>query len=81
MNQEYQKFNLQDVAEITIGSVLLAFPIAVTEEVWVISEKLPIGRTLLISFLSIMFFMARIPSKGIVNSAITNIIDTVLNLL
>ena len=55
MNQEYQKFNLQDVAEITIGSVLLAFPIAVTEEVWVISEELPIGRTLLISFVSIMF--------------------------
>lgn len=55
MSEEITKFRLQDVAEIIVGSVLLAFPIAVTEEVWVISEKLPLGRTLLISLVSVSF--------------------------
>ena len=48
-------FSMHDVAEITIGSVVLAFPIAVTEEVWNLSESLPLGRTLLISFSSMLF--------------------------
>ena len=44
---------MRDVAEITIGSGLLAFPVAVSEEVWNISEELPLGRCLLISLGSI----------------------------
>jgi uncharacterized membrane protein len=46
---------LKDVAEIAVGSVVLAFPIAVTEEVWNLSDELPLGRILFISLGSILF--------------------------
>ena len=55
MQQERESFSMQDVAEITIGSVVLAFPIALSEEVWTLGEQLPLGRTILISLSSILF--------------------------
>ena len=55
MHHSREKFSMQDVAEITIGSVVLAFPVAITEEVWTLSQELPLGRTLLISVSSILF--------------------------
>jgi len=36
----------RDVAEIVIGSCVLAFPVSVTEEVWNLSKTLPVGRVL-----------------------------------
>lgn len=53
MADESTKFGMRDAAEITIGSGLLAFPVALSEEVWNISEELPLGRVLLISLASI----------------------------
>lgn len=55
MQHDSEKFSIQDVAEITIGSVVLAFPVALTEEVWTLSQELPLGRTLLISLSSLLF--------------------------
>jgi len=55
MQHDREKFSMQDVAEITIGSVVLAFPVALSEEVWNLSEELSLGRTLLISLSSILF--------------------------
>ena len=48
-------FSLRDIAEIVVGSVILAFPTAVTEEVWVIGTKLPVGRAFLIILGSLFF--------------------------
>ena len=47
-------FGLQDVGEIIVGAILLAFPIAITEEVWTLSRELPLGRVLWISLSSIV---------------------------
>ena len=53
MTNSDQKIRLNDVAEIILGAVLIGFPVAVTEEVWTISEQLPLGRVLYISLGSI----------------------------
>jgi uncharacterized membrane protein len=53
--KKHPRFSLKDVTEIIIGAVLLAFPVAVTEEVWVISAELSLGRTVFISLCSMGF--------------------------
>jgi len=49
-----QKLDSRDVAEIVIGSLVLAFPVAVTEEVWNLSADLSLGRTVFISLVSLV---------------------------
>jgi uncharacterized membrane protein len=49
------KLTWRDVAEIVIGSCVLAFPVSVTEEVWNLSKTLPIGRVLYMAIWSIIF--------------------------
>ncbi len=40
----------RDIAELAIGACIMAFPLAVTEEVWNLSAELSLGRSLLIAF-------------------------------
>ena len=49
-----QNLEGRDVSEIVIGSLVLAFPVAVTEEVWNLSSELSLGRTIFISLVSIV---------------------------
>jgi len=53
MTNSEQKIRLNDIAEIILGAVLIGFPVAVTEEVWTISEELELGRVLYICLGSI----------------------------
>jgi uncharacterized membrane protein len=55
MKHVQSPFSSKDVAEIAVGSCVMAFPIAVTEEVWTLGVELPLGRALLISLGSIGF--------------------------
>lgn len=55
MNKYPNHFKLHDVSEIVVGSVLLAFPIAVTEEVWDLGEVLSTFSTLAIITASLFF--------------------------
>jgi uncharacterized membrane protein len=50
-----QKLDSRDIAEIIIGSLVLGFPVAVTEEIWNLSQDLSLGRTLIISLASLVF--------------------------
>jgi uncharacterized membrane protein len=50
-----KKVDVRDIAEIIIGSLVLAFPVAVTEEVWNLGAELSLGRTLVISLCSLVF--------------------------
>jgi uncharacterized membrane protein len=50
-----QKLQGRDVAEIVIGSLVLAFPVAITEEVWNLGAELSLGRALAISLSSLAF--------------------------
>lgn len=43
------KVHLRDLAEIVVGGLVLAFPVAVTEEVWNLSVEISFGRAILIS--------------------------------
>jgi uncharacterized membrane protein len=52
---DQREFIVRDVAEIVIGSCVLAFPIAVTEEVWRLSETLPLGRAMYLAVWSVIF--------------------------
>ena len=50
-----QKLDRRDVTEIVIGALVLAFPVAVTEEVWDLSTELSLARTIVISLSSLVF--------------------------
>ena len=50
-----QKLAWRDVAEIVVGSCVLAFPVSVTEEVWELSKTLPLGRVLYLLYWSNIF--------------------------
>ena len=45
----------RDVGEIVIGSCVLACPVSVTEEVWRLSETLPVSRVAYLAAWSIIF--------------------------
>lgn len=47
-------FSPQDVVEISIGAVILALPVSVTEEVWQLGSELAPWRTAIISVTSIL---------------------------
>lgn len=47
------KLRGQDLAEMVVGSVVLAFPVAVTEEIWTLSTELSPWRVILICFSSL----------------------------
>ena len=55
MNNTNKHFRLQDLSEIVVGSVLLAFPIAITEEVWNLGKELSLFSTLAIVASSLFF--------------------------
>ena len=50
-----QRMQGRDVAEIIIGSLVLAFPVAVTEEVWNLSAEMSFARALVLSLSSLVF--------------------------
>ncbi|MBL7131757.1 MAG: DUF2391 family protein [Candidatus Omnitrophica bacterium] len=45
----------RDIFQIIIGSYLLAVPVAFTEEVWVLSEQLPLKNIFCVALLSLVF--------------------------
>ena len=45
----------RDIFQIIVGSYLLAVPVAFTEEVWVLSEQLPLKNILYVALLSLFF--------------------------
>lgn len=48
------QFRIKDILEIVIGSMLIAIPIAFTQEAWMISEELPMINILAIAGVSIL---------------------------
>jgi len=48
-------FNRADLAELVIGACVLAFPVAVTEEVWNLSEQISLLQAILIASVSCVF--------------------------
>jgi len=50
-----QRMQGRDVSEIIIGSLVLAFPVAVTEEVWNLSVEMSFARALVLSLSSLVF--------------------------
>ena len=53
------RFHWRDLAEVLIGACILAFPVAVTEEVWSLGAELSLGRVLVFAVVSI-FFLATV---------------------
>lgn len=52
------KLRLRDVAELTIGACVVAFPVAVTEEVWNLSAELSLFRVLMIAIATLLVVAA-----------------------
>ena len=44
-----------DLAEMAVGGLIMAMPMAMTEEIWDLSEELGVGRILIIAVFSIAF--------------------------
>ena len=69
-----------DIAEQIIGASVLAFPVAVTEEVWNLSEQIPFINVILIAVVSCVFlavFSYFIHSKSDVKSSLRIEVDRV----
>ena len=49
----HSRFAVRDVAEIAVGACVMAFPVAVTEEVWNLGDELSVARTLAILAISL----------------------------
>lgn len=47
-------FHWRDLAEVGIGACILAFPVAVTEEIWILGAELSLGRVLMFAVVSIL---------------------------
>ncbi|MGB5226176.1 MAG: DUF2391 family protein [Arenicellales bacterium] len=67
MSKNHKHFRLHDVSEFVVGSVLLAFPVAITEEVWNLGKELSTFSTLAIVSLS-LFFLAWFATHTFYNS-------------
>ncbi len=50
-----RKINRSDIAELVIGASVLAFPVAVTEEVWNLSEQIGLLNIMMIAIFSCLF--------------------------
>ncbi len=55
MHKSERRFHIKDLSEITIGAVLLAFPVALTEDAWNLGNSLPVLNTIIIVVLSLSF--------------------------
>jgi uncharacterized membrane protein len=49
------RFHWRDLAEIAVGACVMAFPVAVTEEVWDLGKELALSRVLLFALASLFF--------------------------
>ena len=49
MSDQDVSLRARDVAELAIGACVMAFPVAVTEEVWNLGTEISLGRALLIA--------------------------------
>lgn len=49
------ELHAKDIFEIIVGSLLFAFPISLTEEVWILTSNLPLVNILAFSFVSMFF--------------------------
>lgn len=50
-----RKLMSKDAAEIIIGSVILAVPASITEEIWILSSELSLLKAVIISLTSLIF--------------------------
>ena len=50
-----RRFHIKDLSEITVGAVVLASPIALTEEAWNLGNELPVLNTIIIVVVSLLF--------------------------
>ena len=55
MKKHNRKFHINDLSEIIVGSVLLAFPVAITEEVWNLGKELSGWSAIAIVIASMVF--------------------------
>ena len=49
------RFHRRDMVEIAVGACIMAFPVAVTEEVWNLGTDLTLWRVLLVALASVSF--------------------------
>ncbi len=55
MEKIQRRFRINDLSEIIVGSVVLAFPVAITEEVWNLGTTLPLASSIIIVISSLVF--------------------------
>ena len=55
MEKTQRRFRINDLSEIIVGSVVLAFPVAITEEVWNLGATLPLASSVIIVASSLIF--------------------------
>jgi len=72
-----RRINLNDLSEIVLGSVLLAFPVAITEEVWNMGKELTLfgmGMLIVISLTAIAWFAYHTYYQSVMSSHISDFV-------
>jgi uncharacterized membrane protein len=79
------EFKARDIMQVVIGSALLAIPVSLTEEAWVLGESLPVDNIVIISLLSLIMISVfiyynfyKVTLKGYVLEFFKRIIGTYL---
>ena len=79
------EFKTRDVLQVMIGSALLAMPVCLTEEAWVLGEELPLRNVLYVASLSLVliaifvyFNFYKVTIKGYVLDFIKRVLGTYL---
>ena len=54
MEKTQRRFRINDLSEIIVGSVVLAFPVAITEEVWNLGTTLPLASAIIMVVASLV---------------------------
>ena len=79
------EFRARDIMQVVIGASLLAIPVSLTEEAWILGEILPTSNIILIAILSLLLISVfvyynfyKVTLKGFVADFIKRIIGTYL---
>jgi uncharacterized membrane protein len=60
-DRKLDRFGLDDFIQECIGALIIAFPVSMTEEIWEISQRISLGRVLLIALgaLGVVYFFIK----------------------
>ena len=67
----------RDILQIIVGASVLAIPVGLIEETWILGNELPMKNVLLLSVVSILFLSAKLLRSRLFKNNITETVTTI----